>query len=124
MEANSEAYSEPCKTSKMEVFAKIVSDFLFLTVFPKNSSLDVWQDSKFASKASNDLRKKLHLRCLTGFYICLCINYFRKTIADLFTEFDEHIPPYIKQHSIVHGQIHVTLCLTYLISSDNYNSVS
>ena len=33
-------------------------------------------------------------------------------------------PPYINQDSIVHGQIHVTLILTYLFNNENYNSVS
>ena len=62
MEANSKAYTEPFQTSKMEVFAKIVNGFLFLTIFAKSSILDVWQDFEFASEANNDLRKKLHLR--------------------------------------------------------------
>ena len=65
MEPNSEAYSEPCQTSKMEVFAKIVNGFSFLTIFLKLSILDVWQDSEFASEATYDLREKLHLKCLT-----------------------------------------------------------
>ena len=39
----------------------------FLTIFAKCSILDVLQDSEFASETSNDLRKKLHLSCLTGF---------------------------------------------------------
>ena len=55
-----------------------MNGFYFLTIFAKRSILDVWRDSEFASEASNDLRKKLHL----------------------------------KQYSIVHGQIHVTLCST------------
>ena len=45
----------------MEVFAKIVNSFSFLTIFAK--------DSEFASEASKNLRKKLHLSCLTGFSI-------------------------------------------------------
>ena len=39
-EANSEAYSEPCQTSKMEVFTKIVNGFSFLTIFAKSSKFD------------------------------------------------------------------------------------
>ena len=46
MEADSEEYSEPCQTSKMEVSAKIVNSFSFLT---------------------DDFRKKLHLRFLASF---------------------------------------------------------
>ena len=101
LEASSEAYSEPCQRSKIEVFAKIVKGFSFLTIFAKSSILDVCQDSELASEASNDLRKKLHLSCLTRFRIHLCINYFRKTVSYLFTKFDYHIPSYI---SVVHGQ--------------------
>ena len=66
-EDNSEAYSEPCQTSKMEVFEKITNGFSFLVIFAKSSILDVWQDSEFASKASNNSRRKLHQSCLTGF---------------------------------------------------------
>ena len=87
MEANSEAYSELCQTSKMEVFTKIVNGFLFLTTFTNSSIFDVRQDSEFASEPSNDLRRKLHPRCLAG-GIHLGTNYFRKTVAYLFTKFD------------------------------------
>ena len=65
----------------MELFVKIVNGFSFLTIFAKSSIMDVWQDSEFASEASNDLRKWLHLRCMTGFWTHLSINYFQKTIA-------------------------------------------
>ena len=67
MEADSEEYSEPCQTFKMEVFAKIVKGFSFFTIFAKNSILHVWQDSEFASEVSNDLRKKLYLSVLIIF---------------------------------------------------------
>ena len=53
LEANSEGYSEPCQTSKMDVFAKIVNGFSSLTIFAE--SLDVWQESEFASEASKNL---------------------------------------------------------------------
>ena len=43
-----EMYSEPCQTSKMKLYAKIVN--------------------------VNYFHKKLHLRCWTGFWIRLCIN--------------------------------------------------
>ena len=88
LEANSEAYSEPCQTSKMETFKKIVNGFSVLTIFAKSFSLDVLQDSELASELSNDLRENLHLRCLAGSWIPLFINYFRKTIAYFFTKFD------------------------------------
>ena len=38
----SEAYSEPCQTSKMKFFAKIVNDLQPLTIFKISSVLDVW----------------------------------------------------------------------------------
>ena len=56
--ANSEAYSGPCQTSKMEVFAQILNGFYFLTIFLKSSILDVWQDSQFASKVSYEIAEK------------------------------------------------------------------
>ena len=70
------------------VFCEIVNGFSFVTIFAKSSILDVSQDSEFASEASNDLQKKLYLSCLTGFWIHLCINYFRETISYLFNKFD------------------------------------
>ena len=48
-------------------FCKISTQFLVFSYFCKNSILDVWRDSEFAYEASNDLRKKLYLSCLTGF---------------------------------------------------------
>ena len=38
-----EAYSEPCQTSNVVCFAKIVNGFEALNVFTKSSILDVWQ---------------------------------------------------------------------------------
>ena len=109
----------------MEVFTKKGNNFPFLTISTKSSILDVYQDSEFASESSNNLVKKLHLRCLTGSWIHLCINYFHKAVAYLFTKIDQHIPPYIKQYSIVDGQIHVTLSSTYLFfNNENYSSAS
>ena len=42
------AYSEPCQTSKMERFTKIVNCLKSLTIFVKRSILDVWQGSEYA----------------------------------------------------------------------------
>ena len=75
----------------MVVFAKIVNGFSFLTIFVKRSILDVWQKYEFASEASSDLPKKVHLSCVTGFWIHLCINYFRKTVPYLFTKFAKFV---------------------------------
>ena len=43
---NPERYSEPCQTSKMEHFPKIVNDQELLTIFAKLFVLDVQQDSE------------------------------------------------------------------------------
>ena len=40
-----DAYSEPCQSSKMELFAKIVNG-LTVNYFAKSSILDVWQGSE------------------------------------------------------------------------------
>ena len=72
----------------MEVLTKIVNGFLFLAIFEEISILDVWQDSEFPCKPRKESREKLHLRCLAGSWLHLCINYFRKTFAYLFTKFD------------------------------------
>ena len=43
-----EVYWEACQTSKMESFAKTVTDPRPLTIFAKCSNLDVWQGSQYA----------------------------------------------------------------------------
>ena len=48
-----EAYAEPCRTSKMEVFAKIVDDLKPLTIFTKHYILDVWQGFEYACVIRN-----------------------------------------------------------------------
>ena len=50
--SKSEAYSEPCQTSKRERFAKIVNGIHSLTVFAKCSILDVSLGSECASVSS------------------------------------------------------------------------
>ena len=44
-----EAYPEPCQTSKMDCFVKIVNGLNLLTFFVRHSILDVWQGSKYTS---------------------------------------------------------------------------
>ena len=46
----SEAYSEPCQTSTVECFARIVNDFQHVTIFTKRSILDVLQGSEYTSE--------------------------------------------------------------------------
>ena len=45
-----EAYSEPSRTSNMELFVKIIKDYLLLTIFTKISTLDVWLGAEYASR--------------------------------------------------------------------------
>ena len=47
----SEAYSELCQTSKVEPFAEIVDSFKKITIFKRNSILEIFdiQDSEYAS---------------------------------------------------------------------------
>ena len=59
----------------MEVIARIVKGFQLLSIFEKSSVLDLWQDSEYASEASNNWRKKLHLRRFAGFCIRLSSHY-------------------------------------------------
>ena len=42
-------YLEPCQTSKVECLTKKVNRFKPLTIFTKQSILDPWQDSGYAS---------------------------------------------------------------------------
>ena len=42
------SYSEPSRTSKMELFAEIVNGWNVLTIFAKNFILDVWMGSEYA----------------------------------------------------------------------------
>ena len=46
---DTEAYSEPCKTSEMEYFAKIFRGFWLLIIFTKRSISGVWQGSEKTS---------------------------------------------------------------------------
>ena len=46
---STDAYSEPCQTSKMGHFAEMVNDWKLLRNFAKRSILDIWQGSEFAS---------------------------------------------------------------------------
>ena len=48
MSHNSEVYSEPCQTYKMEIFGKIVNGFQLLTIFSPSSILYVRLGSKYA----------------------------------------------------------------------------
>ena len=45
---STETHSEACQTSKVELFAKLVTGFQPLNVFTKCSILDVWLSSEYA----------------------------------------------------------------------------
>ena len=51
---NTEAFTEPRRTSKMKRFAKIVNNWKPLTFFAKRSILDVWQGSEYTSVIFSD----------------------------------------------------------------------
>ena len=44
-----EAYLEPCQTSRMESFTKIIKSSPLLAIFTESCILDVLQDSEYAS---------------------------------------------------------------------------
>ena len=46
-----EAHSEPTRTYKMELFAKIVTTFQRLTIFGKSSILDIWLGFEYTSES-------------------------------------------------------------------------
>ena len=50
IQKNKETYSEPCQTSKMELYVKIVEGGRPLANFAKSFILDVWQGSEYASR--------------------------------------------------------------------------
>ena len=82
LEANSEVYSEPCKTTRWRFLQKLMNSFWFFAIFAKSSILDVWKDFESASEASNDLRNNLDFRCLTDCeFVFVVINYFHKLMA-------------------------------------------
>ena len=50
---NTEVYSEPCQTSKMDRFVKIVICVQFLTIFAQRYNWDVWKSFEYASVMCN-----------------------------------------------------------------------
>ena len=61
-----EAYLEPCQTSKMERFAKM------LTIFLKSSILDVWQGSEYASMDKYLFKVNINNSKMSMFW---CLSY-------------------------------------------------
>ena len=48
--ADTMAHSEPCQTSKMERFTKIINFLKLFAIFAKRSTIDAWQSSEYAYK--------------------------------------------------------------------------
>ena len=61
----SESYLELYQTSKVESFAKIVNSFQKVTIFKRNSILEIfdWQDSEYASANIFQLYPKSTFHC-------------------------------------------------------------
>ena len=59
---SAEGYSEPNRTSKMELFTEIVNGLNLLTVFTKSSDLDVWQGSEFTSDLKHLHKEYIYLK--------------------------------------------------------------
>ena len=49
----SQAYSEPCQTSKVEPFAKIVNGFKKITIFKRNSVSEIFDVLDFEYASAN-----------------------------------------------------------------------
>ena len=85
MEANSEAYSEPFHSCKMEIFAKIVNSILVFDCICIKICLTL---VKILSLPLKPVRK-LHLHVWQGLELAFVkIEYFRKNIDCLFSKFD------------------------------------
>ena len=54
----SEADLEPSQTSKMEILAHIVKSWKLLTIFAKNSILDIWLGFEYASICTHYTKQK------------------------------------------------------------------
>ena len=63
---------EPCQTSKMELFAKIVNGLKLLTIFAKHFILYVGQDSEYPY-GSHKLHERIAQFCVNP---VLCSKYF------------------------------------------------
>ena len=78
-----EAHSETCQTSKVERFAKIVHGFSSLTIFARNSILDVWHCSINASKFSPLTQSLLTRICQDILANFLDVNTLHRLITPL-----------------------------------------
>lgn len=64
---NKEVYLEPCQTSEMEPFVKIVRRFHSFTIFAESSFLDLGQGSEHAVEINLKVRMVMSNECLLKF---------------------------------------------------------
>ena len=64
------AYSEPYRISKMEIFVKIVNDWMSLTIFAKAHS-NLWQSSEYASGSDQWATIHFHRKYFLKLYYIL-----------------------------------------------------
>ena len=73
IEIDAEAYSEPCQTTKMSIFTKIVNGWKPLTIFAKSSIFDIWVEIR------ENMGPKFVNKC-DIFYIIYVVYLFRKML--------------------------------------------
>ena len=78
---STEAYSDPCQTCKIEVFAEIVNGFQLLTIYAESSILDIWLGFDRASTGGKYMFK-LNIENLR----LLCWTYSKLTIKTTVNE--------------------------------------
>ena len=64
------AYSEPYRISKMEIFVKIINDWKSLTIFAKTPS-NLWQSSEYASGSHQRATVHFHRKYFLKLYYAL-----------------------------------------------------
>ena len=89
-----------------------------MTIFAKSFISDNWQNSEFASKASNNLCEKLHLRCLTGFWIYFCSHYsYKRTVSHTGTgtqpRFFNWLPVFLEKVQTTSTNQNFIICCQY-----------
>ena len=124
LEANSEAYSGPCQTSKMEVFVQTVNGFYFLTIFLKSSILDISQDSQFNSKASYNIAKKAPSQMFDRVLDLPLITFKNLQSLVILAKLSAICLLNLLNIKDCARSFPRALFSTYLLNNENYNSVS
>ena len=78
---STEAYSERCQTSRIELLEKIVIGWKSLTVFVKEFILDVWQSSEYVSVSKKIALK--NFKKFTGKYLFQSLFFNKVAVAGL-----------------------------------------